>query len=119
MTNHKHKRTTRVMVGPITDVTAPTAADLENMTDITDAFATDEAPAPIRLTDEWPPPVVFLNYPGYHLGQLGQIRGPMLSHTQQDQLLTVVSESYDPTTHTTRHGLTYGIVSKRVAVKGR
>jgi len=64
---------------------------------------------------EWPPPVVFLNYPGYHLGQLGQIRGPMLQHDRNDQLLTVVSESYDTVTHTTRHGLTYGIVSKRVA----
>lgn len=112
MTNHPRK-TTRVMVGPVGDATAPTAADLENMTDISDAFRSP-------FVDDWPTPYRFLTYPGYHLGQVGQIRGPayfpsLTGGQANDQLLTVVSESYDTATHSTRVGLVYGIVRKRAA----
>lgn len=40
MTNHKGK-TPRIMVGPVSNIHAPTTADLDNMTDITGAFDTE------------------------------------------------------------------------------
>lgn len=70
------------------------------------------------LVDEWPPPYRYLTYPGYHLNQVGQSRGPayfpsLRGGQANDQMLTVVSEEYDTLTDSTRHGLVYGIVMKR------
>lgn len=99
MTNHKHK----------------TKPNPQTVGAVMETAFTDEPTAPVG---EWPNPVVHLNYPGYHLNQVGQIRGPMYTPSVRgavnDQLLTVVSESYDTATHSTRHGLTYGIHTKRV-----
>lgn len=98
MTNHKHKTKTQ---GQPADLTF-----------------TDEPPALSPFVDDWPTPYRFLTIPGYHLGNLGAIRGPayfpsLRDGQANDQLLTVVSEAYDTTTHTTRVGLVYGIVRKR------
>ncbi|KQY58344.1 hypothetical protein ASD11_01365 [Aeromicrobium sp. Root495] len=59
-----------------------------------------------------PSAVQHLNYPGDVRGQLGTVMGPMLpgEGIPKGQLLTVVEETYDLATDTTRLGLTYGEV---------
>ena len=61
---------------------------------------------------EWPAAVQHAHYRGRLSDQRGVVLGPMLQMQPGDapQHLTVVEQSYDPVTDTTRLGLTYGLV---------